>query len=765
MENDSLIIEQVANADLYLNNAFRILEVPVNVDEKEIRRRQKIIDFSISNNQTPPGGPFSLFAHPVNTKEALTSAIYKIHDPNKRFLDEFFWFWPSESEEENNQILSLISENRMDALLDLWQADDNFINIHNLAVYSHMSALDLERKLVDSGLSEIQKKRLQVNWMNAYKRWDGILGSSNLWDWCYKRVDEYSDARLTENDVQSLMDRTLPSLVAINANLALDFLNREKFEIEAERHFEIINSSSLPEEKKHIVFSKIVSPVCDRISLFISNTELSCEKDPIHSDKFIRDLVDNSMPLLSITDRFHGNAQDDRQIIHDKVVMAARKLLVPYVKKTDDWQTARDLTNRIKNIAIGDETRELLKDDLTGIENLSKQGNWCRKGYYDLPPELLSELERLRGLFSIPDFAATIDGLRTLLAKKGPEEFADFIKTPLATVLVDKADMSLAEKLRAFDDPRPFLTSIKNAMNGVLASRVSSTILAINTGNEQKAARYGNLYCMACCAPVSSWYILEIDHIKYLLCESCHQRDVAEMETRKSGLRNTLTSEYRNLIEAQTLDPSNPEIEPIRKVFEECAGHINVKLPRWNVPSWPGAVDPVPKPVAAPKPASSTAIFAPVQSEYQPATAAETEQPSPQTKNGISFWHRFITCAIDMGLAYLLIVGGLWFTKTNFIDFPESASVIFFWFYYALCHGLFTRTPGELLCGTRLVMNSNGTTPGILAALWRATVLSVAYYFLNAFWLSFTVLLLFPVVNDSRRGLEDLLSGTKHITN
>jgi len=87
---------------------------------------------------------------PSPSEESIQHAIERLRDPEKRLIDEFFWFWPDKSDSACNEALELLSANRINEALDILERkkeyDASGRTAHNLAVLYHARALDFEHK-------------------------------------------------------------------------------------------------------------------------------------------------------------------------------------------------------------------------------------------------------------------------------------------------------------------------------------------------------------------------------------------------------------------------------------------------------------------------------------------------------------------------------------------------------------------------------------------------------------------------------------------
>ena len=87
---------QAANRDLFRHNAFRITGLPVDASIREISKQADKLKMmeELGHGSSAHTGAFAL--DPPPSVDQIREAIQKLKDPEKRLIDEFFWFWPEQ---------------------------------------------------------------------------------------------------------------------------------------------------------------------------------------------------------------------------------------------------------------------------------------------------------------------------------------------------------------------------------------------------------------------------------------------------------------------------------------------------------------------------------------------------------------------------------------------------------------------------------------------------------------------------------------------
>lgn len=233
------------NREHYHNNAFRLLGLPASARKRQIaaRRRDLLTAAEMNDEGSIKELVIGGFGKLPDEYE-LRDAADKLNDPGRRMLDEIFWF---QFEEDEEQVVAAFREGTPEAIQRLQAAwletesrGEGTTASHNLAVYYHLLALELEERLASGGSSPTTREDCDYAWRQALVRWRWLLGQSDFWVWIRTRIESIGAGRLAP-DAADQLERELPkALLAINAWLALQA-------IEAARDRDVGNERALLE--------------------------------------------------------------------------------------------------------------------------------------------------------------------------------------------------------------------------------------------------------------------------------------------------------------------------------------------------------------------------------------------------------------------------------------------------------------------------------------------------------------------------------------
>jgi len=195
--NETLL--KMAKPNIYRINAFRILNIPVTASTKEIHSHVRKLDLNEKYADVKPQEDENSSLSILHDHDARRDALQRLADPELRFIDEFFWFWPlSLTAIEENDPLMEIQRNNFSNAISAWknhetQGSESNISMHNLAVYYHAAALDIEYlETKGESISKQQLDQKQAFWGQAFSRWRMLLNDKGFWQRVQERATSHN---------------------------------------------------------------------------------------------------------------------------------------------------------------------------------------------------------------------------------------------------------------------------------------------------------------------------------------------------------------------------------------------------------------------------------------------------------------------------------------------------------------------------------------------------------------------------------------------
>lgn len=387
-----------AKPDLYRVNGFRIAELSVLVQGRDLDRRQKLIDMAAQTGAAIPPGPHR--ALPLNGAldgEKLREAMSRLRDPVQRLLDELFWFWPLDGG-GTDPALALLAEGQVRPAFESWkkrgaQGDPEGVATHNVAVLCHATALDLEDPIASKSLKDVAPSDAPSFWDLAFRAWKLVLETNAFWDRLVARIRDLNDPRLPESAARSIR-RTLPlALLGINAKLAGQAAAKSDHAA-AQRHRRVLDASGLDAELTDQAMRSASDPLRERLDILCGDAEKAYQDDPEKGDKVAVELLEKATPILQGIDGLFPKGNSAREAAHDAVAMRARMAVIQYGNATSVNTKVVDLMKRASAVAEGEAARQTLEGDLETADRLIKEAKenevylkcwFCPSGDSDLP--------------------------------------------------------------------------------------------------------------------------------------------------------------------------------------------------------------------------------------------------------------------------------------------------------------------------------------------------------------------------------------------
>jgi hypothetical protein len=355
------ILIEAADSDLYRRNAFRVVELSVDADPRDISRqgsKLKMIE-TIGGSRRING---VLPLDPLPEIDDIREALQRLQDPVRRLVDEFFWFWPDKiGRGKADEALAALSRDDFKAAAAAWVKYEkvpgsDIAAKHNFAVFAHTQALDMEFKTLCKTLPKKQENLREGYWKVAYSRWKILLDHNPFWDRLNERIRELDDPRLTPGTARGIRN-TLPlSILLINAKLALQAAEKNNTP-EAKRHLDIMKAW---ERQKKDSLSPImaealkmaVKPIYERIKMLAGNAVAEADENYSRAKKIALYFLQQAKELLKILDIMLPPGHPTWAASRHQAAVAALRCQINYGYQTNDWKGCLELIDNFYPITI-----------------------------------------------------------------------------------------------------------------------------------------------------------------------------------------------------------------------------------------------------------------------------------------------------------------------------------------------------------------------------------------------------------------------------
>ena len=365
----------VATKDLFRKNAFRITGLRVDATPRDIGKHAEKLKLLAELGQNPqPNAAFAL--RPSPTVEDIRDAIQRLKDPEKRLIDEFFWFWPENfGDSRADAAIEALEKGELESAAEIWMAKrkhpiEGVVATHNLALIFHISALEWEVHSLSTEIDAKRREEVIQYWKAAFYRWGRTLTNEQLWEKVATRVHQLNEPNLTTGFVRR-MRATLPAaFVKINAELALAFAESGKPEV-ARGHIELTRGTS--ESVAHIekIAELVLTPARRRLKEQVRKAKERADANATEAITVGRELIEHARGTLALFDLFISSNRHFRDDAFDEVAEMCNRLQVMYHKATNDNESCLEFLKVVLPFAASQELREQIeKNTRTLTENI-----------------------------------------------------------------------------------------------------------------------------------------------------------------------------------------------------------------------------------------------------------------------------------------------------------------------------------------------------------------------------------------------------------
>jgi hypothetical protein len=332
------VLMDVANPKLYRRNSFRITGLPVDASTREIARHADKLKVLDQIGYGHAANPMAFPVEPLPSLDQVREAMQTLKDPEKRIIDEFFWFWPeSFGESAKDEALQALAQGDGGKAFEIWTSRKSdptktTIAYHNLAVLMHMLALDWTRSYIDSEPDEEAQQTIKDYWSKANRYWNRTIESDSIWDAVKSRIRSMDDDRVTTGFGRRVRTLLPDALCLIHASLALKYTERGKHEF-SDLHVEYIQQIASGSKQYEKAFDTILAP--SRKRLIQAAKALDLEQNTARRLELASTLSNQAVDELNLFENFYGAASEHYSELFNQVSQACVDAINTYANELD----------------------------------------------------------------------------------------------------------------------------------------------------------------------------------------------------------------------------------------------------------------------------------------------------------------------------------------------------------------------------------------------------------------------------------------------
>jgi hypothetical protein len=358
-----------ATKDVFRQNVFRITGLPVDATPREIAKhadRLKMME-ELGQGASAHTGVFSL--NPPPGVDQIREAIQNLKDPERRLVDEFFWFWPREfGKSASDPALLALAKGDLQTAYDIWGSyeedpRDGVVATHNKALTTQIIALDWEKIRAERSIEQNQAAEIENYWKRSFRRWEKLVDDDRLWDRVAARVRQVDDPRLRTGFVRRMRASLPEALDKINAELALSYAEAGKLDL-ARLHIQFMRDTNQGLDNVEKTAELVLTPVKVRLREQIKRAEDKLQRAPTEGPQTAKQLLDEAEKCVRLFDLFFGSSHEGRNDLFDEVASVCNLLVVAYHKATQDDTTCLAILKAALPLATAIDLRGLLEKNI-----------------------------------------------------------------------------------------------------------------------------------------------------------------------------------------------------------------------------------------------------------------------------------------------------------------------------------------------------------------------------------------------------------------
>lgn len=392
LKKECRVLFDVCNTRLYHDNLFHLTGLPVDATLRDVARRQDDLKAA-----EMAGDWDSEFRHIMTTRGLpepgkVHEAFLNIQDPERRIVEELFWFWPVNSGQgKHDPALQYLRNGDKTKAYTLWKEQMDTPGIvglvakHNLAVMFHFYAIDYEFALDNGeGLSSTQKQTLADYWRNTITYWESMVGNDDFWALMTERVRTVDDPRLTTGFVRRLRNDFPLAFDRINAQLAIKHASKGRY-TDARRHVGYMKETHAGLDDVESTISEVLEPMEKKIAMMSNHAITVSQKNPEKGLQAAEELLSTSKEPLAIAKGLLDEGHSVRSQLFDLVAAACFGCLIAYGNKTEDWLPCVKLLQVAESMAVTQEFKNKVRENLeiakrNHVEKTERETCWfCKK--------------------------------------------------------------------------------------------------------------------------------------------------------------------------------------------------------------------------------------------------------------------------------------------------------------------------------------------------------------------------------------------------
>jgi C-terminal repeat of topoisomerase len=367
---------EAATKELFRKNAFRITGLSVDATTREVARHADKLKMLAELKQDPHTQSAAFPMKPPPGLDDIREAIQRLKDPEKRLIDEFFWFWPEEfGNSQSDPAMQALATGDSAKAIEIWAARENGTASsatakHNLALVYHVCALDWENYAVKNTVEADRREKMTDYWKGAFSRWERLTTSEPFWEVVTARIRQLNEPNLPTGFARR-MRATLPeALDKINAELAVAFAESGKIEL-ARLHIQFMRETNQGLANVEKIAELVLTPAINRFKDQIKRAEERAKATPQDGASVAKELFQHAQSAAFLFDLFFGKESEVRNDLLDEAASVCNRLQVAYHNAIHDDETCLEILNSVLPLTTSIELRQQIEKNIATLKGFA----------------------------------------------------------------------------------------------------------------------------------------------------------------------------------------------------------------------------------------------------------------------------------------------------------------------------------------------------------------------------------------------------------
>jgi hypothetical protein len=400
------LMEVCTNA-IYNTNSFRVLGVPVTATSRQIKRRMDELKLAVEMDDLEEEYTHALSPSLLPDMDDLRRAAKQLEDPQTRFVDEFFWFWPLNWEEaDSDKGLRALDNGNQSEAESFWvehlagfPETERLAATHNLAVLNHVLAIDMEHACHKNETPPLPTELEQLNslWHTSFDWWEKLVDHEGFWDLLRDRVLAINDPSLSTGFVLRFRSVFPVAFDNINADFAAVHSKNGKHS-RAALHIQFMQETHDGLDDVDESLSKVTRPLHSRIDATLNRATENLHDDPKDGiNRADRLLAETAEPLKALATLL-GSGHAEVKETQDEVVEACCNCAITYGNATEEWASGVVLLEKLRGIAASEKVKSRVETNLDIVrknhetKQLQKMCWFCKKSKAETSANIAVEM-------------------------------------------------------------------------------------------------------------------------------------------------------------------------------------------------------------------------------------------------------------------------------------------------------------------------------------------------------------------------------------